>query len=147
MTAAMVAIIVVAALSPHLVRPTRCPPCVVYTISVSPTDVPLLVENGQWDESINVIGFCNICSSLEVDAEASVPKHLAAVQGINRRAGPLGIPSESQPGQQVSLSPLGPTPLGVGAGNSSCSSADNQRAAKKSPLSLGTVVLSLQGLF
>lgn len=48
--------------------------------------------------SINVIGFRNICRSLEVDAESSAPRHLAALQGINSRAGPLGILSESQPG-------------------------------------------------
>lgn len=47
---------------------------------------------------VNVLGFCSICSSLEMDAEPSALKHLVAGQGISSRAGPLGMLSESQPG-------------------------------------------------
>jgi hypothetical protein len=40
--------------------------------------------------SVNVIGFCNICSFLEVDAEPSARKHLAVGQGINKPGWPPG---------------------------------------------------------
>lgn len=97
--------------------------------------------------SVNVTGFCNICSSLEVDTEPSAPNILLQGRVSTAGLGPWGYCQRASQAHGVSLSPLGPTPLGVGAGNSSYSRADNQRAAKKSPLSLGTVALSLQSLF